>query len=580
LKKKTNAYHHSFFSPQQQPVMRWMFLILCILNSQYHSAQQHILTLHIKGIDSTQNQQINNLSYQKKFKNHAALSTETERIQKQLEQLGYIDIELLEITKKDSTHTAIFDLQQHYTALKIAYDARLISPKKINTISNSVSNTHFIIPIKDTERALEQLSTYSASKGKPFSQIRLSELEKRKDSLYAKLLIDESNLRTIDTLVLKGYQKYPKSYLNHYNNVKKGQKFNKQVLLKKCKTINTLRFANTTKPPEVLFTKDSTAVYLYLQKKTSNAFDGFIGFSTNEETQKLVFDGYINLDLINNLNYGERLNLIYKSDGNEQQRFQVATTLPYLFKTPLSLEAELDIFKKDSTFVTTQQHLDLHYTFGTHTDSYIGYKKSTSSNLLQQPQVGIEVNSYEGTFLTNGISYTNHQNHPLFPIKTNISLTTAFGTRSSQHLENEQFQADITVEHLFNLNKRNALFFKNTSSILISDHYLFNELFRFGGITSIRGFEENSLYASLLNVTITEYRYLLTPDLYLHSILDYAYFEDKTTQSNTQLTGVGFGLGMYTKSGLFKINFANGKTKNQNFEFSNTKVHFSVVAFF
>ncbi len=211
---------------------------------------------------------------------------------------------------------------------------------------------------------------------------------------------------------------------------------------------------------------------------------------------------------------------------------------------------------------------------------YLGYKSSTSDNLLKTPQVGLDINSYDASYITGGFSYKIFQERPLFPIKTNLSLRTEIGNRNTTNNSNKQQKAFGDFSHILNLNSRNSIYFNDTFAILLSDTYIFNELYRFGGITSMRGFEENSLFASLYNVINTEYRFLLSSNLYIHSIIDYGYFEDKNNNLNDNLTSFGFGIGLNTKSGLFKINFANGKTSEQTFKFSNTKVHLSLVAFF
>ena len=91
----------------------------------------------------------------------------------------------------------------------------------------------------------------------------------------------------------------------------------------------------------------------------------------------------------------------------------------------------------------------------------------------------------------------------------------------------------------------------------------------------MRGFEENSIDASLLNSFQSEFRYILSPNLYTHSVLDYAYYENDVLGIKQQLVSIGFGLGLYTNSGLLKVVFANGKTSDQSFKFDNTKVHLS-----
>ncbi len=49
------------------------------------------------------------------------------------------------------------------------------------------------------------------------------------------------------------------------------------------------------------------------------------------------------------------------------------------------------------------------------------------------------------------------------------------------------------MSHHLELNSKNSIFIKNQSYYLQSDSYVINELYRFGGINSIRGFNENSL---------------------------------------------------------------------------------------
>ena len=112
-----------------------------------------------------------------------------------------------------------------------------------------------------------------------------------------------------------------------------------------------------------------------------------------------------------------------------------------------------------------------------------------------------------------------------------------------------------------------------------SNAYLINELFRFGGMNSIRGFSENSLQAYFLTALLTEYRYTLSTNLYIHSILDYSILKNKLTNENITITenlfGIGIGLGLQTKNGLFKFAAASGKDDKQEFDISNTIIHVS-----
>lgn len=152
-------------------------------------------------------------------------------------------------------------------------------------------------------------------------------------------------------------------------------------------------------------------------------------------------------------------------------------------------------------------------------------------------------------------------------------MDTEIGSRDLKSSSDDQLRFLVLASHIFNLNFKNSIYLQNNSSLLLSDTTLTNELFRFGGITSIRGFDENSIDASFFSTLNTEYRYQFNAGLYLHSIIDIGYFENETLELKEKLYSYGIGLGLLTKAGLLKLNIANGNSENQAFNFSNTKIH-------
>ena len=134
--------------------------------------------------------------------------------------------------------------------------------------------------------------------------------------------------------------------------------------------------------------------------------------------------------------------------------------------------------------------------------------------------------------------------------------------------------------NLIRINTRNSIYARFNAGAIQSNQYLENELLRFGGINSIRGFEENSLYANLYGLINTEYRYRLSNTIYAHSIIDVAYFENDIIDTKEKLFGFGVGFGLLTNSGLFRFVYANGKSEDQGFKLSNSKVHLSLTTSF
>jgi len=521
------------------------------------------------------------LSIPETFKDYNSLQNEVDLLPQKLQRLGYIESRLEKLTKRnDSTYLANYFFGKKYLYIKVYYDTAFFSKKEIQQIASEVTDTYFILPFETAEISLQKLNALKTEQGNAFASLNLTNLQTEEEYLSATLALDSGKKRTLDSLVIKGYEKFPKSYLKYYAGVKTGKTFRKEKLKEQNTAINNLGFARTTKAPEVLFRKETTTAYFYIEKQNNNLFDGILGFATDEETQNLQFNGYVNLQLNNNLNYGEQLLINYKADGSDQQNFRVKATLPYLFKTPFGISAELKIFKRDSTFVTTEQQARVNYQINPVSTAYGGYKAYESSNLLDEVVVGNTVEDFNSKFFIAGASFLKLQDDTLFPIKTELSIETETGERELERATENQFKLSVTASTIFNLNYSNAIFIKNNTDILFSETYITNELFRFGGINSIRGFNENSIDASLLSTLNTEYRYRFNQGLYIHSIIDFGYFQNQVLNLKQNLYSAGIGLGLQTKAGILKLNIANGISEDQDFNFSNTKIHISLTSKF
>tara|TARA_R110002033_G_scaffold58591_1_gene108373 strand:- start:3795 stop:5453 length:1659 start_codon:yes stop_codon:yes gene_type:complete len=541
------------------------------------------LHLKIDGSSSYETQVIDSTNYLKVHENFASIQLEVDSIQKLLYKKGYIENELKNINKKnDSTFLAKFHLKKKFNTIYIYYTNSGVDTSILNLVSNAVFDNYFILDFSEVEDALNIINTRITEQGLPFSKLKLSNIQvKGNDNLMADLIIESNKKeRTINAIEIKGYEKFPRSYLKHYLKIKPKQTFNLSTIKRKTEQLNDLRFANQIKPPEVLFSKDSTTLYLYLEKAKSNSFDGFLGFGTNEETNNIEFDGYLNLNLTNNLNFGESFRLLYKSDENDQDTFKTDITLPYLFKSPVGVDLQLQIFKRDSSFTTVNQFAKLHYQINSKHKVYAGIINSESNNLLNE-NATLNIIDYKTNYYSFAYEYLNPQNsNLLFPFNAKFYLETNFGQRKLTNESQNQSLFAIDAFKIFNLNIKNSIYTRLNVSSLISDTYLENELFRFGGINSIRGFEENSLFASQYALINTEYRYQLSNSIYMHSITDVAYFENKVQNTKEKLFGYGFGFGLLTKAGLFRFNYANGKLENQKFKLSNSKIHLSLTTNF
>ncbi len=539
------------------------------------------LNLLVEGSNIKETKIIDSLSYKKTFTDFSSLQKEVDLFKKRLTNLGYIENELIGLIKQnDTSFFATYHLKKLYKTIRIYFD-NSINKNVLKMVSSDVEENYFEIEITALEATLQLLNSELSDQGDPFSTLQLSNINKtQSNDLFADLIVSEQKQqRTIDSIIIKGYEKFPKSFVKRYLKLNTSQPFQLNTIKNKTSQLEDLSFASQIKEPEVLFTKDSTLLYIYVEKQKSNTFDGFLGFGTNAETNKVEFNGFLNLNLINNLNYGESFRLLYKSDESEQKTFDVNARLPYLLGSPIGTELGLNIFKKDSTFVTVAQTAKLNFQINPKNLVSFSVNSINSTNLLET--TSLFVDDYKSVFYSLDYLYIKTQRYDqLFPVNFQLDISTGIGNRFFEDLRTPQTKINLNTVKIFNLNDKNSFFMRATGASLISDNFFENELFRFGGINSIRGFEENSLTANSYIVFNTEYRYEISTTFYIHSVLDGAYFENELIDTKGKLFGFGFGFGLLTKSGLFKLNYSNGKNENQKFKFSDSKIHLSLTARF
>lgn len=553
---------------------RFFFLLFCISFSLNCLSQK--LNLKITAGSQSELKTIDSIGYSKKHSNAKSIVDEANGLSEKLKRFGFLENEIQENKKEnDSTFLFRFRLGPKIKSIHI-YLRKDSELRRLGIIENSEDTLK--LPFSETENFLNTALASLERKGYPLAKLQLINLKKQKNILSADLKFEIEKQRQVNDIVINGYDKFPEGHKKEIKRRYRNKVFNQQSLKSIHEDFNQFQFVTQTKYPEILFMNDTTKVYVYVEKSKPNRFDGFIGFG-NDDKGDMKINGYLDLLLVNSLNVGERFNLYWKSDGNDQKTFNANIELPYIFKSPLGIKAQLNIFKQDSTFQNTQTAIDLGYYFNYNTRLYIGYQ-STESNDIQNLNSST-LRDFDNSFITSNFEFTKFKSDDfLFPDKILLNVKAGIGSRDTENSKNSQFFANIDLRHNLYLNDKNIIALRSQNFLLQSDSYITNELFRFGGINSIRGFNENSLQANLYSSILTEYRYVLAPTIYVHSIIDFGYYQDKTTDNDGNLLGLGFGFGLLTKNGLFNIVYANGSTGDQQIKLSNSIVHISFKAKF
>ena len=488
---------------------------------------------------------------------------------------GYFKLEIVEKIKIDSLKYKIkIDLNQKFENIYLLDKGSMINFKdqKIKIINDE---RHYQIKINQLEGFLTKTSEDIANKGYPFNKVQLIDIKSYDQvNLYATVNIELNQKRKTDKIIVKGYENFPKTFTKHYLRYSTKDDFNFEEIKKKGEEIQKLGFVRQVKDPEVLFKKDSTITYFYLEKVKNNSFDGFIGFATNEESRKLDINGYMDIRLNNSLNYGEQININYKSTNDSDRFLKTNIIAPYIFNTPFALELNLDLTKKDSAYTKDKQSVGISYLINNkHNVSFhISSLNSTSSLEIANELI----KDYKSNFKKIKYDFKKvNFNDKLIPIKFLASVEYSSGNRKDNSGTYNQNIYLVRAFNNFNVTEKSIIYINVESFLLNSNNYYLNEMLLFGGINSIRGFEENSIPTNKMFLINSEFRFKLNNDIYINSIIDSAYYENIIENNSINIYGVGFGLNINTKSGVFRINYANGIRKGQDINLKLSKIHLS-----
>ncbi|VXB47158.1 conserved hypothetical protein [Flavobacterium sp. 9AF] len=553
--------------------MRLLYIILFFINSVYLQSQS--LQLNINGKTNKEQKVIDSISYTKKHITVSSIIDEVKKIDSILIRIGYINHT---ITKQEKINDSTFLYQYHLGNLikKTIITTRNINAEYKNLLS--IQKDTLSIPFFTTENCITNKLKELEKKGYPLAKISLTNHQIKDNVLYCDLHFELDSKRMADEIIILGYEKFPKNIKIQLNKYIKNKTFNQNLISKINNQINSLNYVKQLKYPEILFTENSTKIFTYITKTKSNKFDGFIGFANNKE-EKLVFNGYLDLLLINTLNSGEKIKFFWKNNGNQETLFSIENELPYLFKTKLGIQSELNIFKQDSSFQNTKLNLNLSYHFSFNQKALVGIQKTTSVDIQNINSNNLQ--NFQNVFYTFGYEYNEKNNINQFnEQKTRFDFKSGLGYRTNKTENNTQYFGQIEASRLIELNDKNNILIKSNTYYLNSDNYLTNELYRFGGINSIRGFRENSLQTNFFSGIMTEYQYSTSPNLQLYSVLDYAYTQDKTILKNNKLLGTGLGIKLLTNNGLLQIIYSNGSLNNQKIKLSNSVIQISFKAIF
>ncbi len=437
------------------------------------------------------------------------------------------------------------------------------------------------------------LSNYE-NNGYPFVSIKTDSLEVAKGTISANYAVVSGDLTRFDSLEIIGNIKLSNSYLEHYLGVINKYIYNERKVKLINQRIKELPFLLIDKPTEIYFINKTARIRLFLKPKKANQFNGILGIMPDSKTPgKILLTGDISLNLINSFRRGDQIEFSWKKLETASQNLFAMVQIPYLFNKSFGSVASIKLFKQDSTFLNVTSHLGIPF-YLTGSNNIGVYYENSSSTLLSTSEL------ITATVLPNESGYNSN----IFGVSVNFSsLDYKFNPRKGLQIKIQAGYGKKTIEKIPQINPMlyngvNLTSFRNEFFADISNYtniygkfvlklraqsgyintkiLLKNEQFRIGGLSTLRGFDEESIYASAYGIASSEIRFLFEENSALFVFYDQGYYKSKDVKTDNP-AGFGAGIEFQTKAGIFTLSYALGHQLGNSVQFRAARVHFGFV---
>lgn len=454
---------------------------------------------------------------------------------------------------------------------------------------------------KEVANTMEKIISWHENNGYPFCSVKLDSVNIVNEEISAVLNVEKNKYFKIDSIKVVGTAKVNQSFFERYLSVKEKMPYKELVFADISKRIKQLPFVIEIQPQRVQLTERTNKLILFLDRKKTSQFDGIVGLLPDAVTKKTIFTADIKLKFLNDiLKNGETVEMEFRRLKSQTLDLTGIVNYPYLFGTPIGIDYNVKIYRRDTTFIDVNQNYGLQYLFSGLNYFKVFYKQRNSSLISTLGYELVTALPDYADVMTQsygmGIKYED-LNYRLNPRKgISININGQVGNRhirknpgvnpvaySKLILSSAQYQSDAHIYFYLPIRGNNILKFGFQGSTIFGNSTIYrNELFRIGGLKTLRGFDEESIFASTYVIPTLEYRFLFAKNSNMFLFSDAAWYENNSNHKYVKDNpySAGAGINIETKAGILTLTYALGSQFSRGFDTRSGKIHFGLISVF
>jgi outer membrane protein insertion porin family len=530
--------------------------------------------------------------------NDLQFTLDIQNIIKMYQDAGYIDF-------KVTTTGREYNFDSSSVALMISVDeGKQVTLGEIILTGNKAFSNSSILNLMATKTG-EVLSTDELNtdirdilniyeqRGYTFAAISVESIEEYEQGAEKKIRlrikIDENERIKIDNIVIEGNTSTKKDVITREITLGEGSSISRENLVEIRRRLENLGYFESVEQPKILKYKNSTVLLIKVKEGNTNTFDGILGFVPPTQTEdRGYFTGLVNLSIRNLFGTGRKVEARFKKEIKSTQELELSYLEPWFLGYPINLSTDFMQRIEDSTYIKRE--------LGLRTEAMIT-KKFTVSGIFDFERVIPTINStssftiFDSRLLAAGVEIRFDSRDYIYNPASGILYKTSYSVGqkkiyNASSFENQDVPADFTIQKgMLDLDFYYS-FFKRQSTLvgvhgveIRSPRFEAADLYRFGGINSVRGYREGQFLGSRVAWSNLEFRYSLTRRSFAALFYDMGYYRKPADeQFNVPVQegfiyGYGLGIRIETALGMFGVSYALGRGDS----ILEGKIHFGLV---
>lgn len=438
------------------------------------------------------------------------------------------------------------------------------------------------------EEGIQNVLKHLENKGYPLASIRSDEITFRQgsDELFVTipLHLDSGPLVTITELKIEGNTHTKQYVIERELRLRKNQIYSPNLIDDIQRRLMRMQvFSSVSRPDLYVIEEGRSGLSIKVSEGKLNNFDGIVGYIPKGESGRGGYVmGLVDAKLRNLFGTGRRVSTRWHRIDELTQEIEFKYFEPWVASLPVNAEGAFLQRKQDSSYIRRQFGLNVSLLLSHELNVGLSYQRN---DIFPGEQI-LNISKSSTQFLGVLLNYDSRDDRVVPGSGINYSTSYEYGSKQKSPTnlsENSTtFRIDkitFDLEYYLSPFNRQTLMFGLHGKDYRSTEIEMSDLFRVGGVSSIRGYRESQFSSSRIAWTNIEYRWLLGGRTFLFGFVDAGHIFGTriagSSASTNNLSPIGYGVGTQLETGIGLIGVSLGLGKEDTF--STAKLHFRLI---